>query len=154
MNMSKVFFILPFIIIALLSAIWTGWLRMGWSLPLTAAAAQHGALMINSFLASLIFLERAVTFKNKWVLLLPLVNAVSGMAFLFHQALAGQVLLCMGSTGFLLLCFYFIFRYRELYYYVFLAGAICLLAGDLILVSTHNYVPAVPWWMGFLFFTI
>jgi len=154
MNMNKAFFILPLIILALLSAIWSGWLRMGWSLPFTATAAQHGGLMVNSFLASLIFLERAVTFKNKWVLLLPLVNALSGIAFLFHQPRAGQVILCMGGAGFLALCFYFIYRYRELYYYVFLAGAFCLMAGDLILASTQNYVRAVPWWMGFLFFTI
>ena len=65
---NKAILIFPFIILSLLSAIWSGWLRIGWNFPITNIAAQHGALMVNSFLASLIFLERAVVFRNKWVI--------------------------------------------------------------------------------------
>ena len=152
--MNKAVLVLPFLLLSLLLAIWSGWIRIGWSLPLTTASAQHGALMVGSFLASLIFLERAVTFSQKWVLLLPLVNGLSGVAFLGSFPLVAQALLVVGTAGFLIMCGYFIYRHKELYYYVFFSGAFTLLTGNIILLKTHFYPVAVPWWMGFLLFTI
>lgn len=152
--MKRVVPVLPFIFLSLLAAVWAGWIRIGWSLPLGGMAAQHGALMVNSFLASLIFLERAVTFKKSWWLLLPAVNAASLLAFAAGFPLQAQGMLVLGSSGFALLCLYFVYRYGELYYFVFLAGAFCLVGGNIILLKTHFYPNAVTWWMGFLLFTI
>lgn len=152
--MNKALLLLPVVILSLLTAIWAGWLRLGWTLPVTAAAAQHGALMVGSFLASLIFLERAVTFKNKWVLLLPAVNAGSGLFFLIQQPELAQWCLVLGSFGFVAMCGYFIYRYRELYYYVFFGGAGALFIGNFLLLQTGFYPQAVTWWMAFLLFTI
>jgi hypothetical protein len=152
--MNKSLIVLPFVVMALLSAIWTGWIRIGWYLPVSSSAGQHGALMIGSFLSSLIFLERAITFKQKWVLLLPLLNASSGIAFLVDKPLLGQWLLLTGSAGFLAMCTYFIYKYKELYYYVFWAGAFTLLTGYATLLKTHFYSAAVPWWIAFLLYTI
>jgi hypothetical protein len=152
--MNKTVFILPFIVFALFAAIWSGWIRIGWSFPVTNAVAQHGALMVNSFLASLIFLERAVTFRNKWVLLLPLINALSAVAFVFNEATIAQLIFIAGSSGFVVICTYFLFRFREAYYFIFLVGALCLLIGNTILLRTNFYPNAVTWWMGFLLFTI
>lgn len=151
MNKSLIF---PFIIFSLIAAIWAGWIRIGWRLPVSNVAAQHGSLMVNSFLASLIFLERAVSFKNKWVLLIPLINALSAIAFAFNFAAAGQLLLIFGSAGFIAIILYFVFRFREAYYFVFLTGAFCLLAGNIILYKTNFYPATVIWWVGFLLFTI
>ncbi len=152
--MNKAFLVFPLIIFSLLLAVWSGWIRVGWDLPLAKMSWQHGAIMVNSFLASLIFLERAVTFRNKAVLLLPFVNALSAVAFISGYNMAGQSLLIAGSLGFLVMCLYFVYRYKELYYYVFVAGAACLLTGNIILLKTQLYPAAVTWWMGFLLFTI
>ena len=152
--MKRVAPVLPLIFVSLLAAIWSGWLRIGWSLPLSQTAAHHGGLMVNSFLASLIFLERAVTFKKRWWLLLPFGNALSLVAFAANQPQLAQGLLVGGSIGFAALCIYFTYKYGELYYFVFLAGAFCLVAGNLVLQKTHFYPSAVTWWMGFLLFTI
>ncbi|RYZ62556.1 MAG: hypothetical protein EOO14_01955 [Chitinophagaceae bacterium] len=152
--MQRVAPVLPLIFVSLLAAIWSGWLRIGWHLPLSQAAAHHGALMVNSFLASLIFLERAVTFKKSWWLLLPFGNAVSLLAFAFNQPQLAQWLQIGGSVGFAAMCIYFTYKYGELYYFVFLAGAFCLVGGNLVLLKTHFYPAAVTWWMGFLLFTI
>ena len=152
--MNKALFVLPFILISLLAAIWSGWLRMGWNIPVNNAVAQHGALMVGSFLSTVIFLERAVTFQSKWVLLLPLLNGISAVFFLSHHPVIAQWLLVIGSAGFLVMCAYFIFKYEELYYYVFFVGAFCLLAGNIILLKTEFYPNAVNWWMAFLLFTI
>lgn len=154
MIMNKAAVVFPLIIFSLLAAIWTGWVRIGWSLPITNSAAHHGALMVNSLLASLIFLERAVTFQRKWVLLLPLANAVSVLAFAFNKPAIAHCLFIGASTGFVVMCTYFIYAYREAYYYIFLAGAFCLLAGNIILYRNGSYPGAVNWWMGFLLFTI
>jgi hypothetical protein len=88
--MNKAVAPLPFIVLSLLVAIWGGWMRIGWALPVSQAAAHHGAIMVGSFLATLIFLERAVTFKSKWVLLLPMLNGMSIIAFTAHQTLAAE----------------------------------------------------------------
>lgn len=152
--MNKALFVLPLILLSLLASIWTGWLRIGWTLPVSNAAAQHGALMVGSFLATLIFLERAVTFANKWVLLLPFINGFSLVLFLAGQPQWALLCLIAGSVGFWAMCGYFIYKYGELYYYVFFAGAFCLVAGNVILLKTHFYPHAVNWWMAFLLMTI
>ncbi len=152
--MSKAILVLPLIVIMLLTAIWSGWIRIGFSLPVSNVAAQHGTLMINGFLASLIFLERAVTFKNKLVLLLPFVNSLSIAALITGYSFIAQSITIACSFGFLVMCAYFISQYKELYYYVFFTGAFCLLTGNVILQKTHLYPAAVTWWMNFLLFTI
>ena len=146
--------VLPFILLSLLTAIWTGWQRIGWDLPLTNATGHHGSLMVGSFLATLIFLERSVTFKNKWILLLPLVNGSSAVFFIYGNPFIAQILLIAGSTGFFVMCCYFILKFKEFYYYFFLLGAFTLVSGNIILFKTNFYPNAVPWWTGFFLFTI
>lgn len=151
---NKAILIFPFIILSLLSAIWSGWIRIGWNFPITNLAAQHGGLMVNSFLASLIFLERAVVFRNKLVIALPLFNALSIVAFAVGSPGIAQLLFILCSGGFSVICFYFIYQYKESHYFIFLVGAVCLLTGNIIFYRTNFYPSAVTWWMGFLLFTI
>jgi hypothetical protein len=150
----KTAYVLPLIVGSLLAAIFGGWERMGIHLPVPGAAAAHGALMVNSFLASLIFLERAVTFRSKIILLLPMVNALSIAAVMAGRHDIAQLINIACSLGFLVMCGHFIHRYKELYYYVFFAAAFCLLTGNVLLYRTALYPAAVTWWMLFLLFTI
>lgn len=152
--MNKAMLIFPFVILSLITAVWSGWIRIGWSLPVSNTAAQHGALMVNSFLASLIFLERAVTFKAKWILLVPFVNALSIVAFLLNSPGLAQLMFLIGSGGFAIIGLYFLYRFKEAYYYIFLLGALSLVIGNIILFKTNFYPGSVTWWMGFLLFTI
>src|SRR5215218_1473649 len=117
--MNKVALMFPLIILSLLAAIFGGWIRIGWNFPVPVIAAQHGALMVNGFLASLIFLERAVTFRSKWVLLLPLVNASGIVAFFLNSPQVAQFTFLIGSMGFLVMCIYFIYRFKQSYYFIF-----------------------------------
>lgn len=150
----RVLFLLPLILLMLLAALWSGLLRLGWELPLRETAAHHGALMVGSFLSTLIILERVATFKNRWLLLLPLINGLSGVFLAQKDLASGLPLLIAGAAGFTLLCGYFLYRYREAYFVLFLLGALCLLAGHILLLQSGLYRIAVPWWMGFLLFTI
>jgi hypothetical protein len=152
--MNKANLIFPFILFSLLTAIWTGWIRIGWEFPVDRLAGQHGSLMVDGFLASLIFLERAVAFRSRWILLLPFVNASSIIAFALGSPSIAQLLFVIGSSGFVVMCLYFVYRFKELYYFIFLAGALCLLTGNIILHETASYPASVNWWIGFLLFTI
>jgi hypothetical protein len=150
----RTWYVLPLVVLSLLLAIWSGWIRIGWSLPGNAGTAHHGALMIGSFLSTVIFLERAVTFKSKLVLLLPFVNGLSAVFFIAGLPLVAQSLLLAGSLGFCIMCLYFIYRYHELYYYLFFAAAFCLAIANWLLIRTQFFPQAVPWFMGFFLFTI
>ena len=152
--MNRVFLVFPFIILSLLLAVWSGWIRVGFDLPIGHLAARHGALMVNCFLASLVFVERAVTMPNRWFLLIPAVQVSSILAFLTGNIFLAHLLIVLGSLGFLGLCIYFTREYRELYYYVFVAGALCLATGNIWLMVSGLYSASVVWWMGFLLFTI
>jgi hypothetical protein len=121
---------------------------------MNSAAAQHGGLMVVSFLASLIFLERAVSFKTSWPLWLPAINVLSGVAFVLDAPVLAHWLMVTASMGFVVMCIYFVYRFEELFYFIFLAGAFCLAGGNLVLMLTRSYPTASTWWMGFLLFTI
>jgi len=150
----KAVYVLPLIVFSLLLAIWSGWIRIGWNFPVSKSVGQHGALMVGSFLTTVILLERAVTFKNQLVLLLPLINGLSAIFFVSGNTIIAQYLLLAGSFGFCVMVLSFIYRYKEQYYYLFFAGAFCLLIGNWLLIKNQFYPQSVPWWMGYLLLTI
>ncbi|TCJ12133.1 hypothetical protein EPD60_16405 [Flaviaesturariibacter flavus] len=145
---------LPLILLSLLAAIWTGWIRGGWELPLPQAAGQHGNLMVNCFLATLILLERAVTFRQWWVRLLPLLNALALLPLLAGAPQAALGMQLAGSVGFAVLCGWLLYRHRELYYLVFLTGALSLVVANSVLLQSGSYPAATGWWVAFLLLTI
>lgn len=147
-------FILPLILASLLAAIWAGWIRIGWAYPLTAVAGKHGALMVGSFLGTLISLERAVVIKNRWVMLVPLLSGVSFICFAFRLDVWAFYALALGSLGQAIMMGYFLNRYEQFHMGVMLAGAICWLTGNLMWIVWKSYPLAVPWWIAFLLLII
>lgn len=145
---------LPLAILALLIGILTGLVRLGWSIPVTEVAGHHGALMVGSFLGTLIALERAVMFKNRWALLAPAINALSLPAFWLGEPQVAQGLLLAGSLGMLVMTYLFMTRYSEKYHYLLFGGSVCLAVGHVFLLRTQFYPVAVPWWIAFLLLTI
>lgn len=152
--MNKLVFILPLTFFSFLLAVWSGWLRMGWVLPDPGTAAYHGALMVNSFLASVIFLERAVVFKNLIVLLVPFINALSVIFFVMHQPMAAAICYLAGSLCFVAITAWFCIQHKELHYFIFLTAALNLLAGNAVLFVSGDYPGAVHFWMAFFLLTI
>lgn len=154
MKNKKVIFIIPFVFLSLFLGIYTGWLRMGWNLPVTNSMAYHGLLMVGSFLGTLIILERVVVLKKSWLYVFPALNGLSLPTFYFQQETLAVILLITGTLG-LLYIFGIIYRkFRERYILIMMAGALLLLGGDLIVLSGKMYATAVPFWMGFLLLTI
>lgn len=140
--------------LSLLLGILTGWLRLGWNVPLSIAAREHGLIMVGGFLGTLISLERAVVVKSRWALLVPLVQALAVLALLLDQFTLAVWLFMAGAAGMTQIVYSFLTRFQEPFYYLLFGGSVCLLIGHIFLLRTHFYPTAVPWWMAFLLLTI
>lgn len=147
-------FIMPLIFASLLAAIWAGWIRIGWAYPLTAVAGRHGALMVGSFLGTLISLERAVVIKNRWAMLVPFLSGISFVFFAFKLDVWAFYALTLGSLGQAIMMAYFLNRYKQFYMGVMMVGSIAWFTGNLMWIVWKSYPLAVPWWIAFLLLII
>lgn len=152
--MKKPIFLIPFIILSLLVGIYSGWLRTGLQFYYLPGLAEHGAIMVGSFLTTVVIIERIITFRNKIIFLLPLINVLSLVFFLFDQYKIGYVLLIISASGLTVVMIYFTFKFKELPNYLLTIGALCLLIGNLFLMFFGKYPPATIWWIAFFLFTI
>ena len=146
--------LLPLAMIGLIAGIWAGLIRSGWSFSFSHIAAHHGALMVGSFLGTLIIIERAVTFKEKWILLIPLINAFSIPLFFLDIINPAIDMLIIGGVGMFVLFVIISYRHPAIYHYIITAGALCYVIGSIILINTHSYPATFQWWMAFFMLTI
>src|SRR5690606_36486974 len=70
--------------LALLSAGWYGFVRLGWqiAIPRPEILAVHGPLMVSGFLGTLIAVERAVAMGRRVVYAVPLLTGLGALALL------------------------------------------------------------------------
>jgi hypothetical protein len=147
-------------ILAMLAAIWAGWIRLGWDWPAIQPTlpAFHGPLMVGGFLGTLISLERAVAVKKWWAYLAPIFSALGGLMLIaglpaIHPPLAA-LLLTFGSAG-LVVVFLHIVRLQQNRYHLIMAlGAGCWLVGNLLWTGGTPIYRLVLWWAAFLILTI
>src|SRR5438093_11059695 len=87
--------------LALLTALWGGLVRLGWAWPLPwpTLFIAHGPLMVCGFLGTLIGVERAVALGAVWPYAAPLLTAAGSLALL--TGLPAPPLMTLGS---LVLC--------------------------------------------------
>lgn len=147
-------FVFPFALLSLLLGVIAGWQRIGWDMPVSNLAGDHGALMTGSFIGTLICLERSITHSNKWWRLLPLINGFSIVLFLLGQPKPAYALLIAGSVGLLVLMFTFFKNGFTISQILLALGAFAWLTGNLVLFNQYAYPAAVKWWMLFLLWTI
>lgn len=148
---------LPVIVLAmisLLAGLLTGMLRIGWTLPVYALAGNHGAIMVGGFLGTLITLERAIVLKSNWAYAVPLISGLSMVAFFTGQDRWAHILLIAASAGLVVIYLAAINQKKGLYIEYLLLGAICWLAGNVLLLRTGFYPSVFPWWMIFVLATI
>src|SRR5690606_9686134 len=108
-------FVFPLLLISILLGIWAGWIRLGWYFPLTVVAGKHGALMVGSFLGSMISLERTVILKNRWAMLVPICSAGSIVFFLTGQDSVAFALLSLGSLGQCIIMGHFLEKHKQFF---------------------------------------
>ncbi len=122
------------------------------------AAVLHAALMLSSFLGSVIALERAVALRQRWAFLAPLCSVAQGVCLLFLSGpssflLAGAfgicAALCFAAANVVLLA-----RQPQAHMAVMFAGALAWLAGNGLYAWQHEGGLALLWWFAFVVLTI
>ncbi len=146
--------IFPLALLSLTMAILAGWQRINWEIPGLQIAADHGAMMIGSFLGTVICLERCIMHEHKWWRLLPLLNGLSIIFFLAHLPDFAYITLIVGSAGLLILMCTYLQSSVRLPEILLVIGAFAWLTGNLVLYNQYAYPAAVKWWMLFLLWTI
>lgn len=141
-------------LLALLTAVWAGWLRLGWVLPGTPALAlAHGPLMIMGFLGALIPLERAVALQQRWMFIAPLLAGL-GVPVLLVQPSAGRVLFVLSSLFTLGILGVMVKREPSLHTFTMALGALALVVGNGLWLAGQPLYRVVYAWIAFLVLTI
>ena len=151
---KKIFFVLPFVLVSLVLGVLAGLFRMGWSIPIGPLAGEHGAMMVGSFLGTLICLERIVTMKKTWLYSIPIVSGMSLVFFIMDNQQLAFIFLSAGSLGLIYLYIELISRFKEYYFYIMMIGAIGWAVGNIIMIINPFYPDAVPWWIAFILLTV
>lgn len=151
---NKHILILPLVLLSLLTGIFSGWFRIGWNLPIALPSGEHGALMVGSFLGTLICIERSVSYPNKTALLVPAINALSIIFFLLNMPKTAYMFLVLGGAGLTGIYYMVYVKHKGKHLLIMMVGAMCYLTGSAVLFGTSFYPSAIMWWMAFLFLTI
>lgn len=144
-------------LIALMVGLWTGLLRLGWDLPSLrpGLALYHGPLMVSGFLGTLISLERAVGAARWWPYGAPILTGLGTLTLIVGPPVAVAPL-CMSLGSILVLGLFaqIIWRQPTLYTAVMGLGALTWVVGNALWLLGWPMYVIVPWWIGFLTFTI
>jgi len=141
-------------IISLVIGLWTGLTRLGWDITYLKPTFYHGSIMVGGFLGTLISLEKAIPLKKNILLLIPVLNATSIVFFLSGHFSYSLAILIVGSSGLCIIYLLYLSQQNELPILLMLIGAFFWLTGNILLLFNNLYPLSLPWWMGFLLFTI
>jgi hypothetical protein len=143
--------------IALLTGLWAGLLRMGWGWPTLnpTMPMSHGPLMVCGFLGVLIGLERAVGLGRRWVFAAPALTALGTVGVLTQVAPWGGALAITLGSALLFIALTELVRIQPaLFTSVIVLGAALWLAGNVVWLVGQPIPVATLWWIGFLVCTI
>ena len=148
---------MPFLALALLAlmlALWTGLVRIGWALPsFPNLSVAHGPLMISGFLGVLIPLERAVAIRQKWMFAVPMLAGIGWISLLIVPFLGG-LLLTLASIGALLILGVMVRREPHVHTITMFAGMCAWVAGNFLWMLGLPIFKIVYLWIAFLVLTI
>ncbi len=143
---------LPFVLLAmtgLVLGLWTGLNRIGWNWGVSPLTMHHGAVMVGGFLGTLISLEKIIPLQRKSLYAIPTLSALSvGVFFLGNPSLS-FALLITAASGLVGVFMYYLVREKNIIYLLMVAGSICWLTGNVLLLTRAFYPMAFPWWLGF-----
>lgn len=148
---------IPFLALALLAlmlALWTGLVRIGWALPsFPNLSVAHGPLMISGFLGILIPLERAVAIRQKWMFAVPILAGIGWISLLIVPFLGGLVL-TLASVGALMILGVMVRREPHIHTITMFAGMCAWVVGNFLWMLGFPVFKIVYLWMAFLVLTI
>ncbi|MFC4871448.1 hypothetical protein [Negadavirga shengliensis] len=155
MKIFKPVYIFPLMVMALITGISGGWIRLGFmGMPLPGTAGSHGLLMVGGFLGTLISLERSMVMKNKVWLTVPLMSGVSVPFVIGGWSTVGISMVLLASMGLVAIMYFQTLRHQLPQDYVMALGAVTWMLGNFTYMYTGFMAMATGWWMAFLLFTI
>ncbi len=143
--------------IALLTGLWAGLLRMGWGWPALnpTMPMNHGPLMVCGFLGVLIGLERAVGLGRRWIFAAPALTALGTIGVLTQMTSWGGALAITLGSALLVIALTELVRIQPaLFTGVIVLGVALWLAGNIVWLVGQPIPVATLWWIGFLVCTI
>jgi hypothetical protein len=143
--------------VALVTGLWGGLARLGWTLPAThaGAAALHGPLMVSGFLGTLITLERAAALQLGWAYAAPLATGVGAVVLATGVAPdLGRLLVLGGSLAALTVFATLLRRVPGLFMGTMTLGVAAWTAGNALWAAGWTVDRVVPWWSAFLVLVI
>lgn len=144
-------------VLSLVMGVLAGLARLMVDVPAIGAAQAgvHGALMIAAFLGTVISLERAVVLARIWSYLAPLCAGFGGLTLaLGLPPLVAQVLFIIAGAVASAGSGVILRRHPAIHHATLALGSCAWLIGNLAWLVSDAIIPAVPWWMAFLVFTI
>ncbi len=142
--------------VALVAAGWGGFSRLG-LLPAAPGdvAAYHGALMVSSFIGTLIGLERAIVLRRTWGYLAPILSACAAIALILGAGgSAGAALVFAAALAFLVTTAVGARASPGTAVVVMSAGAAAWLIGAVVWWQGAPPFRSMPWWAAYLVLTI
>ncbi|MFC3414314.1 hypothetical protein [Algoriphagus hitonicola] len=146
-------FLLPLVLLGLLSGISGGFIRVGSTLTDFGAAA-HGLYMVGGFLGTLISIERAMVMKQKAWLLVPFTSGISTLFFLLDLTEIGYGLLLLASSGLVIIMHLQSLKHPKIHTFLLYGGAVLWFLGNFMAYEQGLIAAGATWWIGFLLFTI
>lgn len=143
--------------LALLSALWAGLLRLGWSLPAIQPGLYvgHGPLMVCGFLGALISLERAVAPGEGWSYAAPVLSGAGALALIVGAPDSiGAALITLGSVGLIANFAAILHRQTALFTITMALGAVAWFVGNCLWLAGTSIIEMFFWWTAFLVLTI
>jgi len=150
----------PFLMLAILAliiALWSGLVKLGWQLPVPTPSLTlaHGPLMISGFLGTLIMLERAVALKKKWMYIPPLLAGLGGLlTFLIRTPPLGPIIITLASLGGVAILIEITRRETALHTVTMLLGMMTWFTGNLLWLFGWQIYQIIFFWQAFLVLTI
>lgn len=151
------FFILPIILLALLSGLWVGLVRLGWTSLATPLLGPllHGPLMVSGFLGTLIALERAVALQVGWGFASPIFSGIAAAVLLAGgNGTFAAALFTLAAALFLLVNGAILRQQTTLFTFTLLLGGVTWLVGNGLWLLGRPFYQLVLWWGCFLVLTI
>jgi hypothetical protein len=144
-----------FSILALLTAMWAGLVRLGWQLPASPKLVMaHGPLMVCGFLGTLIPLERAVAIRRYWMFAAPILTTLGWVALLASPGLIGAGLFTLGSLITFAILLYMFRHEPKVPVGVMALGSLAWVVGNILWMTGMPIFKLVFCWMAFLVLTI
>ena len=151
---------IPFLLTAMVSLIF-GLLASLWRLGVSfgeynpTIAQLHGPLMVSAFLGTLIGIERAVSWKSIFAALAPIASGIGIIAVaLFPHSRYPVGLFILSATALTILFIQVGLQFKARHLLVMGLGAAQWMIGNIFWFMGFSFHFIVPWWMGFLVFTI